>query len=148
MPNENQISKKVDNPNVTQEDLLKVPPGMITEKGVRDNIKVGLQYVEAWLSGNGCVPLYNLMEDAATAEISRAQLWQWLKHESKLDDGTMITTEYLDRVFQEEMNKIEQEVGKERFLKGKFDLALKLFKEMIFKADFDEFLTLPAYQHI
>ena len=121
---------------------------MITEKGVRDNIKVGLQYVEAWLSGNGCVPLYNLMEDAATAEISRAQLWQWLKHECKLDDGTMITAEYLDRVFQEEMNKIEQEVGKERFLKGKFDLALKLFKEMIFKEDFDEFLTLPAYQYI
>ena len=77
---------------------MKVPKGRITEKGLRDNVKVGLQYVEAWLLGNGCVPLYNLMEDAATAEISRSQLWQWLKHESCLDNGTVITKELLNNM--------------------------------------------------
>ena len=88
------------------------------------------------------------MEDAATAEISRAQLWQWLQHECKLEDGTLITTEFLNIIFEQEMNEIKKEVGDERFIKGKFDLALKLFKDMIFKEEFDEFLTLPAYQYI
>ena len=81
----NQIDKILDNPNITQSDLLKVPDGDITYMGVRENIKVGIQYLEAWLRGNGCVPLYNLMEDAATAEISRAQLWQWLHNNIKID---------------------------------------------------------------
>jgi len=148
MPDANQIGKKMNNPNIKQDDLLRVPSGSITEKGLRDNIKVGLQYVEAWLIGNGCVPLYNLMEDAATAEISRAQLWQWLQHESKLEDGTLITVEFLNIIFEQEMNEILKEVGEKRFEKGKFDLALKLFKDMIFKEEFDEFLTLPAYQYI
>ena len=148
MPEANQINKKIENPKITQDDLLKVPKGTITEKGLRDNIKVGLQYVEAWLLGNGCVPLYNLMEDAATAEISRAQLWQWLNHECELENGTLITVELLNKIFEEEMNEIQNEIGTERFKKGKFDLALKLFKNMIFKDDFDEFLTLPAYQYI
>jgi len=148
MPEANQIDKKIINPNIKKEDLLKVPDGKITEKGLRDNIKVGLQYVEAWLCGNGCVPLYNLMEDAATAEISRAQLWQWLNHQCELDSGTMITKSYLDTIFDEEMDAIKIEVGIERFNNGKFSLALDLFKNMIYKKDFDEFLTLPAYQHI
>jgi len=148
MPDENQVNKKMANPNITQEDLLKVPKGKITEKGLRDNIKVGLQYVEAWLLGNGCVPLYNLMEDAATAEISRSQLWQWLKHECCLDNGIVITKELLNNIFEESLNEIKDEIGPERFNNGKFLLALDLYKTMIFKKDFDEFLTLPAYQHI
>ena len=148
MPESNQIDNKVINPNISQEDLLRVPEGKITEKGLRDNIKVGLQYVEAWLCGNGCVPLYNLMEDAATAEISRAQLWQWLNHQCELDCGTTITKSYLNTVFDEEMDAIKIEIGTERFNNGKFDLALDLFREMIYKKEFDEFLTLPAYQHI
>jgi len=148
MPDANQINKQIDNPNITQEDLLKVPSGTITEKGLRDNIKVGLQYTEAWLSGNGCVPLYNLMEDAATAEISRSQLWQWLNHESVTEDGTPITKDFLDNIFKDEIKSIKNEIGEDRFNKGRFDLALDLFKKMVYKQDFDEFLTLPAYQHI
>ena len=127
---------------------MKVPTGLITEKGLRDNIKVGLQYTEAWLCGNGCVPLYNLMEDAATAEISRSQLWQWLNHRSAIEDGTSITKDLLDNIFKDEMNNIKTEVGVERFNNGRFDLALELFKEMVYSKDFDEFLTLPAYKHI
>ena len=144
----NQIDKPVSNPNVTQNDLLKVPLGTITEKGLRSNIKVGLQYTEAWLSGNGCVPLYNLMEDAATAEISRSQLWQWLNHESLIEDGRSITKDLLDKFFSDEFNNIKSEVGEARFSNGCFDLALELFKNMVYSIDFDEFLTLPAYQHI
>jgi len=148
MPDANQIDKQIDNPNITQDDLLKVPTGTITEKGLRDNIKVGLQYTEAWLCGNGCVPLYNLMEDAATAEISRSQLWQWLNHQSVIEDGASITKDLLDNIFKDEMNNIKTEVGVERFNNGRFDLALELFKEMVYSKDFDEFLTLPAYKHI
>ena len=148
MSNENQINKEIINPNITQKDLLKVPKGKITNKGLRDNIKVGLQYIEAWLLGNGCVPLYNLMEDAATAEISRSQIWQWLKHKCCLDNGTVITKELLNNIFEEELNVIKDEIGSKRFNNGKFNLALELFKDMIFKEDFDEFLTLPAYKHI
>ena len=132
MPDENQINKKMANPNITQQDLLKVPKGKITEKGLRDNVKVGLQYVEAWLLGNGCVPLYNLMEDAATAEISRSQLWQWLKHECCLDNGIVITKELLNNIFEESLNEIKDEIGPERFNNGKFLLALDLYKTMIF----------------
>ena len=142
------LKQLYDNPNITQEDLLKVPSGTITEKGLRDNIKVGLQYTEAWLCGNGCVPLYNLMEDAATAEISRSQLWQWLNHQSVIEDGISITKDLLDNIFKDEMNNIKTEVGVERFNNGRFDLALELFKEMVYSKDFDEFLTLPAYKHI
>jgi malate synthase len=148
MPEANQINKMIDNPNITQQDLLKVPDGQITELGLRDNIKVGLQYVEAWLLGNGCVPLYNLMEDAATAEISRSQLWQWLKHESELDDGRKINKDLIVKIFDEELNNIKNEIGQDRFDSGKFNLAMNLFKEMILKEEFDEFLTLPAYNHI
>ena len=148
MPDANQISKEIKNPYVTQEDLLKVPNGKITELGLRDNIKVGLQYVEAWLSGNGCVPLYHLMEDAATAEISRSQVWQWLKHESNLDDGRKITKSLITQMFENELEVIKNEIGEEKFNNGKFNLAMDLFRDMIFKKEFDEFLTLPAYQHI
>ncbi len=88
------------------------------------------------------------MEDAATAEISRSQLWQWLKHECCLDNGTVITEELLNDIFEESLNTIKDEIGSERFNNGKFSLALDLYKTMIFKKDFDEFLTLPAYQHI
>ena len=148
MPDANQIHKKMDNPQITSEDLLKVPTGTITEKGLRHNIKVGLQYLEAWLCGNGCVPLYNLMEDAATAEISRVQLWQWIKNGSKMDDGEVVTDELFLRLLDEELVEIEKEIGVERFSAGKFAVATTLFKEMIVCENLDEFLTLPAYEHI
>ena len=148
MPESNQINKENSNPNITRADLLKVPEGSITEKGLRHNIKVGVQYLEAWLKGNGCVPLYNLMEDAATAEISRAQLWQWIKHEVNLSSGDKITIDIVNKIFDEELAVIKNEIGSERFESGKFELATDLFKEMINSDNFDEFLTLPAYKHI
>ena len=148
MPEANQLQNLREDVNVTAEDLLQVPKGDITEKGVRANIRVGVQYVEAWLRGNGCVPLYNLMEDAATAEISRAQLWQWIKHEASLNNGEKITAEIFVLWLAEEMNVIKAEVGVNRFENGKFIKASSLFSEMIQKNDFDEFLTIPAYKQL
>jgi len=148
MPNNNQINATLENPMIMQEDLLKVPTGTITEQGFRDNIKVGIQYVEAWLNGNGCVPLYHLMEDAATAEISRSQLWQWIKNEVSMENGSKITEELFNIILKEELDAIKLEIGDNRFSNGKFDLASNLFKDMILKNDFDEFLTLPAYKYI
>ena len=148
MPGNNQINNKNINPNISQDDLLKVPDGDITENGLRENIKVGIQYVEAWLKGNGCVPLYHLMEDAATAEISRAQLWQWIKNKTALTDGRIISEDLFLSILDEELKAIKEEIGTEKFNEGKFELSTKLFSEMIQKEDFDEFLTLPAYQFI
>ena len=148
MPDDNQINATLDNPMIMQEDLLKVPTGKITEQGFRDNVKVGIQYVEAWLNGNGCVPLYHLMEDAATAEISRSQLWQWIKNEVSMDNGNKITEDFFNTILKEELDAIKLEIGDNRFSNGKFDLASSLFKDMILKDDFDEFLTLPAYKYI
>ena len=122
--------------------------GTITEDGLRGNIRVGVQYLEAWLGGNGCVPLYNLMEDAATAEISRAQIWQWLKHNAALADGRKITTQLYDELLPQEMARIEKEVGSARFNSGNYSRAAKLFSEMSKSAQFAEFLTLPAYELI
>ncbi len=107
-----------------------------------------MQYVEAWLLGNGCVPLYNLMEDAATAEISRAQLWQWLKHKCLIEEKQTFTKSLFIKFLNEELDKIKNEIGVERFNSGKFDHASTLFKDMIISDNFDEFLTLPAYNYI
>ena len=148
MPNPNQIENLKDDVNISASDLLRVPSGEITEYGIRTNIRVGIQYVEAWLLGNGCVPLYHLMEDAATAEISRAQLWQWMKHEANLNNGEKFTSELFDKWLTEEMDVIKDEVGSERYNNGKFLEASTLFSDMIKKNDFDEFLTIPAYQYI
>jgi malate synthase len=149
MPQANQIAEKSQKDlNVTAQDLIRVPQGAITEKGLRWNLKVGIQYLESWLRGNGCVPLYNLMEDAATAEISRAQVWQWLHHGAKLDDGRTVTLDLYQQMFEEEMDAIREEVGNEAFSGGRFPDAAKLFDEMIRKDEFTEFLTLPAYELI
>ena len=148
MNGKNQLDIIKDNLNVQSEDLLKVPKGKITEKGVRENIRVGIQYVAAWLCGNGCVPLYNLMEDAATAEISRAQLWQWIYHSCKLNDGTIMTYELFVDWRDQEMKYIKEEIGQPKFDNGRFLEASVLFSEMIKKDEFDEFLTIPAYNKI
>ena len=116
--------------------------------GFRENIRVGIYYIEAWLRGNGCVPLYNLMEDAATAEISRAQLWQWIRNGAKLDDGREINEVLFLEFMEDEMKKMKLNVGNEAFDGGKYRLAETLFTKMIKKSDFDEFLTLPAYKYI
>jgi malate synthase len=135
-----------DDVRVTAADLLRVPVGAITDAGLRRNIRVGLQYVEAWLGGNGCVPLYHLMEDAATAEICRAQLWQWLRHEARTSDGAVISQSRFDRTLTEEIEHIHAEVGAARMLAGVFPSAARLFYAMVSNETFDEFLTLPAYE--
>jgi malate synthase len=148
MPQANQISRQREDVKVTAADLLKPFPGSITEDGLRGNIRVGVQYLEAWIGGNGCVPLYNLMEDAATAEISRAQIWQWLKHNAVLSDGRKITAQLYDELLPQEMARIEKEVGGARFASGNYSVAANMFSEMSKSAQFAEFLTLPAYELI
>jgi malate synthase len=132
--------------NVTPRDLLTVPEGEITEAGLRACIRVGVQYLESWLRGNGCVPLYHLMEDAATAEICRAQLWQWLRHGARTSDGQLVTVERFDRLLSAELDRIHEEVGAARLTHGVFPTAARLFEQMTKRETFDEFLTLPAYE--
>ena len=132
--------------NVAPSDLLRVPHGEITEGGLRGCIRVGVQYIEAWLRGSGCVPLYNLMEDAATAEICRAQLWQWLRHGARTSDGRPVTVERFDRLLTEELDRIHEEVGAARLASGVFPTAARLLEQMTKQETFDEFLTLPAYE--
>ncbi|MCA9914967.1 MAG: malate synthase A, partial [Anaerolineae bacterium] len=149
MPHPNQVNEMLrEDVNISAEDLTQPVNGTITEHGLRWNLKVGIQYLEAWLGGNGCVPLYSLMEDAATAEISRAQVWQWLHHRAKLDDGREITAELYNQLLEEEVDAIREEVGDQRFDSGKFQIAARLFDEMIRNEGFTEFLTLPAYEYI
>ena len=146
MQGPNQLHVMRDEVRVSAEDLLRVPAGAISDAGLRRNIRVGLQYVEAWLGGNGCVPLYHLMEDAATAEICRAQLWQWLAHEARTDDGAAISLARFERTLTEEIERIHAEVGGARMLAGLFPSAARLFYAMVTNETFDEFLTLPAYE--
>ena len=148
MSGANQINKELNQCNISQADLLKVPSGDITEEGVCENIRVGVQYLEAWLNGNGCVPLYNLMEDAATAEISRSQLWQWLKHNMVMTNGSLITKDFYKKIMIQELNTIKDMYGEDNYNNRKFGMASEMFMEMITGEVLDEFLTLPAYRHI
>jgi malate synthase len=149
MPQPNQIDKKREDVQVSAQDLLTVPEGPITEQGLRHNIDVGIQYMEAWLGGNGCVPIYNLMEDAATSEISRSQIWQWIHDpDAKLDDGRAITPQLCHELFDEEMKKIEKMVGGDRFAAGHFKQARELMEDIVTRDDFVEFLTLVGYEHL
>jgi malate synthase len=146
MPGPNQVSRQREDVTVTAAELLARPPGTITDAGIRTNLSVGIQYLEAWFGGSGCVPLYNLMEDAATAEISRAQLWQWLHCGGTFADGMPITPSHYDMLLGEVIAKIESEVGMERYSNGHFRTAAHLFMEMVKSPTLDEFLTLPAYE--
>jgi malate synthase len=150
MPVPNQIhSNKQQKITVTAQDLLESPGGTITEEGVRLNINVGIQYVASWLCGSGAAPIHNLMEDAATAEISRAQLWQWIRHpKGILNDGRKVTAEMYEQYKVEELAKIKQEIGVQAYEGGRFDEAVELFDRLILNDDFTEFLTLPGYELI
>jgi malate synthase len=148
MPQANQVDRQREDVSVSAADLITPSDGTITEDGIRLNLKVGIQYLEAWLGGNGCVPLYNLMEDAATAEISRAQVWQWLHHNATLADGRPLDVALFGQLLEEEMDAIRAEVGDARFESGNFQRAMELFDEMIRADEFSDFLTLPAYQYI
>lgn len=150
MPTKNQIERPAldgagKEIRVGRAELLELPPGTRTDAGLRHNIRVGVQYLEAWLRGLGCVPIYNLMEDAATAEISRAQVWQWVRHGAKLDDGSVVTPASFKKALGEEMGRLRGEVGEARFEKGRFDDAKRLFERLSLEPTFIEFLTLPAY---
>ena len=148
MKDANQISRKPEAVHVTAKDLLAVPDGEITEAGLRWNIDVGLQYLEAWLRGTGCVPIYNLMEDAATAEICRAQVWQWVRHNARLNDGRPVTADMVRRITEEQLAKLRNDLGAARFDSGAFGNAAKIFQELMTNREFPEFLTLPAYEYI
>lgn len=149
MPGPNQISQKRDDVNIVAADLLQVAKGKITEAGMRENISVSLQYLAAWLGGNGCVPINNLMEDAATAEISRAQLWQWVHHATGiLDEGTNISYDFFKILLREEMDKIREITGHDKFAAGHYRPAAKLLNQLTQADQFTEFLTSVAYQDI
>jgi malate synthase len=150
MPGPNQIAKQLPNYTATAADLLQVPTGSITEAGLRQNVAVGLGYVEAWLRGIGCVPLFNLMEDAATAEISRAQLWQWVHHNAKITDGphagTPITTALVEKTIADELAATRPKVDAARY--NAYERAAELMRKLIESPTFPEFLTVPAYAEV
>ncbi|GAC1405109.1 MAG: malate synthase A [Ktedonobacteraceae bacterium] len=149
MKGPNQIDRKREDVHVTAADLIAVPVGTITEAGLRNNISVSLQYMESWLRGNGCVPIFNLMEDAATTEIARSQIWQWLHHpKGVLDDGRKVTVDLFHQLMQEELDKIKMAIGEQQYAGRKFQTAAELIDKIITDDQFVEFLTLPAYQYI
>lgn len=148
MPTPNQISRQRDDFDCTAQQLLEAPIDTITEGGLRHNINVGILYIESWLRGNGAAAIYNLMEDAATAEISRTQVWQWIKNKSKLDDGRTVTYDLYRQLLPEELEKVKAYVGELAYKNGKFEQAVSLFDELVRSEDFIDFLTLPAYDMI
>ena len=129
-------------------DLLHIHEGTRTEEGLRQNIRVGVQYIEAWLRGRGAVPLYNLMEDAATAEISRSQIWQQLHFGATLEDGKVVDRALFDRLLEEEMLRVKGEIGQEAFNAGRFPEAIAIFRDLSTAETLQPFLTLPAYKLI
>ena len=145
MTGDNQLARLREDVHVTAADLLQTPTGTRTEEGLRLNVRVGVQYIEAWLCGNGAVPLYHMMEDAATAEISRTQLWQWIRHGASLDNGRVVTRELVARVVEEESARISAEVGVERLRTSRFADAVTLFLDLVNAKELAEFLTLGAY---
>lgn len=145
----NQIWYKREDVQVAASDLLAVPTGVITEEGVRTNISVGIQYIEAWLRGSGAVPIHHLMEDAATAEISRAQVWQWIRHpQGVLQDGRKVTEGLVKQWLTEELQALKTAMGQERYEVSKFPLAGQLFLQLVTEDDFEDFLTVPGYSYL
>jgi malate synthase len=149
MPGPNQLDRLTPELAITADDLLQVPEGTITPEGLRTNVAVGVRYLESWLRGNGCVPIFNLMEDAATAEISRAQIWQWIRHpRGCFADGTKITAELVQGVLEEELNRLRENLGPHGYEATRFDEAGELFISISTAERFVDFLTLPAYDRL
>jgi malate synthase len=145
MKGPNQIARKREDVTIVASDLVAVASGTRTEAGLRQNINVGVQYIEAWLRGLGCVPLHNLMEDAATAEISRTQVWQWIRHKAKLEDGRVVTPDLFRKILAEELAGIRKSLGDQKYEAGRFGEASALFEKLSTSSEFVDFLTLPAY---
>jgi len=148
MPTPNQVHRKRDDVHIRAKELLHFKPEKpITEQGLRNNISVGIQYIGAWLAGNGCVPVYNLMEDAATAEISRSQIWQWIRSpKGVLEDGRKVTKELFRKLLPEELAKVRALLGEASWKAGRYEEAARLFEQITASDDYVEFLTLPAYE--
>ena len=146
----NQLDRRRDEVQVTAAELLnaKATPGQVTEAGLRNNVSVGIQYLESWLRGGGAVAIFNLMEDAATAEISRSQVWQWVHNGVSTAEGTPITADYVRTLEDEELEKVKAVVGDDVYAKGSYAAARELFEQVALADDFVEFLTLPAYERI
>jgi malate synthase len=143
--NQLHITRDVDAP-ISANELLSPCDGERTETGMRLNIRIAVQYIEAWIQGNGCVPIYGLMEDAATAEISRTSIWQWIKHGKRLSNGKLVTKELFNSMLKEELITVKQELGSERFDNGKFVKAAELFTSITTADELVDFLTLPGYE--
>ena len=141
----NQLDRLREDVNVSRDMLLEIHEGTKTEAGFRENIRVGVQYIESWLRGRGAVPIYNLMEDAATAEICRAQIWQWLTYGAALENGVKIDDDFFERALEEEMGRVKREVGPRAYASGRFPEAIGLFRKLSLAEKFEEFLTIPAY---
>ena len=148
MKGPNQIALKREKVHVTAKDLLAIPKGTLTMEGLKWNIDVGLQYLASWLNGNGCVPIYNLMEDAATAEISRAQDWQWVKHGVKLQTGETVSPQMVREATATILEKMKTQMGEEKFKASKLPEAGKILVQLMTSPDFHEFLTLDAYAEL
>ncbi|HEY4618809.1 MAG TPA: malate synthase A [Flavobacterium sp.] len=148
MPTKNQIHIKRADLDITENDLLEVPKGTVTEEGVRKNISISILYLASWLNGQGAAAIHHLMEDAATAEISRSQLWQWLQNEVTLDNDKKLTNNYYHRLAMEEFEKIKKTVGEENHEKGKYNLAEQLLDILVVNPNFIDFLTIPGYKYI
>jgi malate synthase len=149
MPTPNQLHRTLSDVQINAHDLLQIPQGTITEVGLRNNVSVSIQYIASWLGGLGCVPINNLMEDAATAEISRAQVWQWIKHPGgRLDDGRKVTAELFRSITREELDKLHQQFGEQAYAAGNYERAATLIDKVTTAPSFETFITLPAYQEI
>jgi malate synthase len=150
MKTPNQIGRQRDDVKVVAPDLLDFQPQKpITENGLRININIGVQYLGAWLAGTGCVPIFNLMEDAATAEISRAQIWHWIRSPlGVLDDGRKVTRELFQELVPQELAKVRQILGEQQYAAGEYEEAARMFEKLTLDEDFVDFLTLPAYDYI
>ncbi|SDR78988.1 malate synthase [Polaribacter sp. KT25b] len=148
MKTKNQIHKSRSDVKVSEADLVEIPKGTITEEGIRKNINVGILYIESWLRGNGAAAIYNLMEDAATAEISRTQVWLWLRNGIIINNGETFNTKNYEKFKHQEIEKIKNYVGQSGFDTGKFKEAIQLFDELVLTENFEEFLTLKAYDQI
>ncbi len=145
--NQLDVSRSDDAP-ITAAELLEPCEGQRTEDGMRHNIRVALQYIEAWISGNGCVPIYGLMEDAATAEISRASIWQWIQHGKSLDNGQKVTKELFESYLKEEVEVVKQEIGEARYQAGRFEEAAQLMAKLTTSDELTNFLTIPGYDYL
>lgn len=138
----------IHNKDITAEQLLEGCSGVSSEASMRSNIRISLKYIEAWITGLGCVAIYGLMEDAATAEISRTSIWQWIKHKNRLDNGKIVDKQLFKQYLEEELLNVKNEVGIEKFENGRFDLAKSIFEEITLSENVEEFLTLRAYEEI